>query len=261
MSLPAEQFFAAKMRGKFMLGAYTTPKLFDIGAWAEATYEADVEKDVIPNLTTGDGGDYETDSNVNAVTITCNLYNFNSDMFARLLSGTKETITAAAISNEVVTVYATTANYLVRLNRLMNTSPAPVVTSSDGLTTYAPTTDYIVHPGGLEIVSGGAIDVAADADPTDKISIKVSYTNLASDEIEAYTDFSQYFTARFILENKVRGANPEFADVWKFKFAPGSFPILDQQFKVQTVTLNLEADTTKGTGNSAYLRINRKTYT
>jgi hypothetical protein len=211
-------------------------------------------------LTTSDGGDYETDSNVNAVNITCSLYNFNSEMFARMLSGTNTAVTSAAISNEVVAVFASPVNYLVRLNRLIKASPAPVVTSVDGLTTYDVTDDYIVHQGGLEIVASGQIKIDADAAPTDTINIHVDYTNEASDVIEAYTDFSQYFTARFLLENKVRGTNPEFADVWKFKFAPGSFPILDQNFKVQQVTLNLEADTTKGTGESAYLRINRKQY-
>ena len=261
MPLPAEQFFAAKMRGKFMLGLYATPMLLDVGAWAEANYEPDVEKDAIPNLTTDDGGDFETDTNVNAVNITCNLYNFNSDMFARMLNGTNTAVASAAISDELVTVYASTVNYLVRLLRVVDTGTAPVVTSSDGLTTYTVTDDYIVHEGGLEIVAGGQIETDADADPSDSVTLKVSYTNLASDVIEAYQDFSSYFTARFVLDNKVRNQNVEIADVWKFKFAPGSFPVLDQNFKVQTVTLQLEADTTKGTGESAYLRISRKQYT
>jgi hypothetical protein len=261
MALPAEQFFAAKMRGEFLIGEYNSPKLLSVGAYADPVYSPTVEDDTIPNLLTDNGGNYETDSNVSGISLTVNLYNFNPAMTARMLNGTATAIANGSVADEVVTVFASGVNYLVRLNRLLDTGgTAPVVKSFDGVTTYAAITDYIAHEGGLEIVAGGAIEAAADAAEDDTVSVKVSYDNYAQDIIESTVDFSNYFTARFILDNKVRGANPEFCDVWKFKFASGDFPLVDQTFKVKAVTLNLDTDLTRGTGESAYMRFARKVY-
>lgn len=260
MSLPAEQFFAAKMRGRMMLSPYAPIQMLDIGAYGEPIFKPVVEEDSIPNLLTDDGGNYETDTNITAITLTVNLYNFNPAMTARMLNGLHTNVATGAVANEVVVVSAATVNYLLPLEYMADTATPFVVTSADGLTTYDVNGDYIEHEGGIELVAGGQILTDADADASDQINIKVNYTRYGQDVIESAVDFSSYFKARFILGNKVRGSNPAICDIHKFKFVPGDFPLVDQTFKVKAVTLNLEADLTRGTGESAYMKFMQKTY-
>lgn len=195
-----------------------------------------------PDYTRPGGGTLQVIRRLKKVELDLTLLSWVAANYALAVAGTAISVASGTITDEIVKGYK---GGLVRL-----ATPPGAITSvknSAGSTTYVAGTDYTMSAAGLMIPTGSAVVDAAD--------LKVTYTNLAHDRIEAATTTSTVMELCVEGLNEVDNAAPLITDMWRVSMPPASeLALLGDKLGELKFTAELLADTTKGAGASAYFR-------
>jgi hypothetical protein len=220
----------------------------------QATETTDI---VLANTRTPEGGNFDKKTRITALTLSMNFREFNTENIAANLWADVAAVPSAAVTGEAR--HAEVGKTCV-LDKMPLTITS-VVDAATGLVEFEEDEDYRMTGSGIEPLEGSALATAIAASPTVPYLVEVDYTCAAFDEIEALVASSQEF--EIMLEGQ-NGAgtqgriNPRF---WRCKFAPAAS--LDwlgaDDFMGMTVAVEVLADATRGTGKSAYMKIQKET--
>ena len=114
---------------------------------------------------------------------------------------------------------------------------------------------------GFEVLDGGDLATAiAGVTEGESFSVEVDYTCADYDEIEAITDSGQEWEIMFEGANAVGTKGKINAFYWRVRFglAESMDFISVEDFMGQTVTAEVLADSGRGVGRSAYMKINKQ---
>jgi hypothetical protein len=165
---------------------------------------------------------------------------YSKENLALALFGSTSVVTAGSISDEVITAPVNVAvDGFVKTANLINTASSVTLTDSAGTTTYVNGTDYEVTAAGVVILAAGAITTAQ--------SLKIDYTKLASDVIQALTTSAQDYVLDFVGLNEAQSGDPVYIRVHKAKFGAtsglsligddfGNIPLAGDALKDTTIT-------------------------
>lgn len=221
----------------------------------QATETTDI---VLANTRTPEGGNFDKKTRINAITLAMNFREFNTENIAVNLWADVTAVPGAAVTGEMR--HAEVGKTCV-LDKMPLTITS-VVDGATGLVVFEEDEDFRMTGSGIEPLEGSTLAAAiAAAAPGTPYMVEVDYTCADFDEIEALVSSSQEF--EIILEGQ-NGAgtqgriNPRF---WRCKFAPAAS--LDwlgtDDFMGMTVAVEVLADATRGTGKSAYMKIQKET--
>lgn len=221
----------------------------------QATETTDI---VLANTRTPEGGNFDKKTRINAITLAMNFREFNTENIAANLWADVTAVPSAAVTGEVR--HAEVGKTCV-LDKMPLTITS-VVDAETGLVVFVEDDDFRMTGSGIEPLEGSALATAiAGAAPGVPYLVEVDYTCAEFDEIEALVSSSQEF--EIILEGQ-NGAgtlgriNPRY---WRCKFAPAAS--LDwlgtDDFMGMNVAVEVLADATRGTGKSAYMKIQKET--
>ena len=135
-----------------------------------------------------------------------------------------------------------------------------IVDTDTGAVTYVEDVDYKLTGAGFEVLEGGALATAIAAAGETPFSVDVSYTSADYDEIEAITNSGEEWELMFEGANAVGQKGKINAHYWRVRFglAESMDFISVDDFMGQTVTAEVLADTGRGAGRSAYMKINKQ---
>jgi hypothetical protein len=200
------------------------------------------------------GGTYDKLEKVTSMGIAINLREINSRNLGVLLFGTVINVPSAAAQPEDVVVAVGGTSMLSKMP-LTITSVKDTV---DPLISYVEDVDYMITGAGIEVLEGGdlaeAIDGAAD------YQVTVTYTSADYDEIEALTDSGQEWELLFEGGNAVGTKGKINAHYWRVRFglAQSMDFINVEDFLGLPATAEVLADSGRGVGKSAYMKINKQ---
>lgn len=169
------------------------------------------DKKELKDYTSSGGGNYNSVSRVDAVTLSLVASDFSKENIALALFGSTTTVAAGAIVDESITSLAN-GDTLVKTANLIDTTVAPVVTSDPAGTTYTVDVDYTVSAGGIVVLSSGSIPASTP--------LLISYTKVGADVIELLTGSGQEYVLDFDGLNEAQSDTPVFITVHRAKFGP-----------------------------------------
>lgn len=224
----------------------------------QATETTDI---VLANTRTPEGGNFDKKTRITALTLAMNFREFNTENIAANLWADVTAVPSAAVTGEER--HAEVGKTCV-LDKMPLTITS-VVDAATGLVVFEEDEDFRMTGSGIEPLEGSsladAIEAFAVSDPGVPYLLEIDYTCADFDEIEALVSSSQEF--EIMLEGQ-NGAgtqgriNPRF---WRCKFAPAES--LDwlgaDDFMGMNVAVEVLADATRGTGKSAYMKIQKET--
>lgn len=213
---------------------------------------------VLANTRSPEGGNFDKKTRITAMTLSMNFREFNTENIAANLWADVTAVPSAAVTGEQ-------RQAQVGKTCVLDKMPLTIVSVTDaatGLVEFEEDEDFRMTGSGIEPLEGSALATAiAAAAPGTPYLVEVDYTCAAFDEIEALVASSQEF--EIMLEGQ-NGAgtqgriNPRY---WRCKFAPAES--LDwlgtDDFMGMTVAVEVLADPTRGTGKSAYMKIQKET--
>lgn len=223
--------------------------LVPIGNISEFTLSIDEDTKRMVDYMNPGGGELDRVTRINAVNGSMTCYNLSPENIAMAVFGTITPQTGGAVSEESHTAYH---DGLVVLNKLPDKSQSITVTDETGTTTYTLNVDYEVTNAGIYILSTGSIPNGS--------TIKVSYTALDTDVIEALTEINKEYKLVFDGLNEARSGEPVVGIFHRIKFSPTKDLgfITDDFGTLQMDVAILADDTISGTGISKYFKILRK---
>jgi hypothetical protein len=172
----------------------------DVGNASGVKVDIEQETKSQPNYR-GGGGNAAEVTKVKSVKLSMTLNTFSNANLALALRGVVETLAAVVVADEVVT---SVHNGLADTARMIDTAVAVTVKNNTGATTYVKDVDYIVSPGGIRVLSTGAIPTATP--------IKVSYTSAVGNALQALVDSGQ--EVKVVID----GINDASGKPWTLKF-------------------------------------------
>lgn len=204
----------------------------------------DVEEKKLANTTTTAAGALDIYTDVKGVGITLGgISQFSKENMALLLKGTTSSVVGGAIVAEPIKGYA---GKLAALTKIVDiTKP---VTVKKGAAAIDPA-NYVVTAGGVRFLVPAA--GFADGD-----SLTVDYTALAAERIDALTQTSQEYEARFIGLNAADGGAPVIVQCHRVRLGAGGLDMISEgsDFSKSELSGSLLVDTSKtGNGVSQYL--------
>ncbi len=227
----------------------------DAGLVSTVTQATETQEITLANTRTPEGGNFDKKTRITALNLAMNFREFNTANIAANLWANVNQVPSAAVPDET---HVAQVDMTIVLNKMPLTITS-VKDAETGLVTFEEDDDFRMTGSGIEVLPGSALATAIEAE-TEDYSVKVSYTCAAFDEIEVLTNSSQEF--EIILEGQ-NGAgtqgriNPRF---WRCKFAPAES--LDwlgtDDFMGMNVAVEVLADPTRGTGKSAYMKIQKE---
>jgi len=190
------------------------------------------------------GGVRVTASRITEVTLGMTLNDLNKTNVARAVFGSEAAVAGATVADEAVTAYKSALAPLAHIN-----PTAVTVTNDAATTTYAAGTDYEVRPGGIYILSTGAI--------TDGQALKVDYTHAAYDKVEAMTTGAITLELHFEGLNEANSGKPVIVDIYRAQLSPTkALSLLGDKFADLAVDAEVLIDSSKvGEGISKYFRV------
>jgi hypothetical protein len=208
---------------------------------AELGIEEEVKK--MQDYTQPGGGTYASVTRISNITLNMTWHDVNTTNLARVAFGTTDAVSGGTV---------TSAEYTAKkggLIRLAHPAPTAVSVKNDGGTvTYTAGLDYEVRPGGIFI-----LDSFTGADGA---TVEVTYTYAAYDVVEALKASSVTLEMMFEGVNEADQGKPVLVDFWKVKIGGAkALGLITDDFAALEVEGALEADTSKGTDESAYYRV------
>lgn len=218
--------------------------LIDIGDASKLDLAVKEDKKKQMDSTKLGGGVRATVPRITEVTLSMTLNDLNKTNIARALFGSEAAVAGATVADEAITAYKGA------LAPLTHISPTAVtVTTDDAVTTYTEGTDYEVRPSGIYIMPTGTIADAA--------SLKVDYTHVAYDKVEAMTTGAITLELHFEGLNEANSGKPVVVDIYRAQLSPTkALSLLGDKFADLTVEAEVLIDTSKvGVGISRYFRV------
>lgn len=220
--------------------------LLPIGNVSKLSLAVTEESKELLDYTSAGGGTQNKITRIKSIEASLTLHDVSPNNIALALRGTSSAVTAATVSNEVVTGYK---GGLTPFEYLPDTSVPYVVKNSTGDITYIKDTDYTETRTGIIVIEGGAI--------TNAQSLKVSYTKKASHVIEGLVSSGSDY--RLVLNglNEAQSGKAVELILYRVKFSPtaGLDFIGDDFNKVEIKGAILQDTTIIGTGLSQYMKV------
>lgn len=214
-----------------------------VGNASELVVEVKENKVKLQDFSKPGGGTYSSVSRIDSVTAKMKLHDLNKTNVARAIFGTASEVEGDTVTDEVVTAYKG------GLTTLAHIEPTDVeVTNSDDTATYVEGTDYEVRAGGIYIIPAGSI--------TEAQSLKVSYTFLDYDKVEAMTSGALVLELHFEGLNEANSGKPVILDIFRAQLSPTkALSLLGDKFADLDLEAEVLKDPTKvGAGISQYFR-------
>lgn len=220
--------------------------LINMGNASQLELTAAEEKKEQQDYQSTGGGLANSVTRITGMTANITALELNPANIARGLRGITAAVAAGAAPMEAHTAYL---GGLIPLNSLPDTTVTVTVTGPSATPAYTEGTDYILTRAGLIITDGSTIP--------DGTGIEVTYTRLASDEIEALTNSGIEYKMVFNGLNEASSDQPVVVTLHRVKFSPTSgLALLGDEF----AELPMAADVLKdaaivGGGLSQYAKI------
>jgi len=213
-----------------------------LGNVAQVTLKQDIDEQREQDFTRLGGGAANIVRRLKSVKADITLLSFIAANLALAVAGSVTAVTTGTVTDEVKKGYK---GSLLRLD--FPPSAVASVKNSAGSTTYVAGTDYDMSPGGLSIPTGSSITDAAD--------LKITYTKAAHDRIEAAVNTATVLEMVVEGLNEVDGGAAVVTDMWRVSFPPASeLALIGDKLGELKFTCELLADSTKGSGVSAFFR-------
>lgn len=226
----------------------------DVGLVSTVQQSTETSDITLPNTRTPEGGKYDKLTRINAMNLSINFREFDAENIAANLWATVTDVPSAAVTGE---------KHIAEVGKtcVLDRMPTSItsVTGAGGTTEFEEDEDFRMTGSGIEVLVGSALAQAIEA-ATGNYEVEIDYMGASFDEIEALTDSGQEW--EILLEGQ-NGAgtkkriNPRF---WRCKFAPAE--TLDwigtDDFMGMTVAAEVLADPTRGTGKSAYMKVQKE---
>lgn len=195
-------------KGKIYIGPYggAGPLAF-VGNVSELTFTHEESKVSVPDFTQSGGGEYDSIRRVDAVGLSMTQWDILKP--AELARATRGVASAQTTTTPIVSeAHTAYPGGLIVLARIPDHSASITVVDA-GTGGYAETTDFIRTPSGIEIVTGGGITAATP--------VLISYTPLASDNVEALVTSGMRYKLHFAGLNEADSDRPVLLDVHQYK--------------------------------------------
>lgn len=218
--------------------------LMDLGNASKLEIVVKDKKVSLQDFSKPGGGTYASVSRIENATLNMTLNDLNKGNIARAIFGTGSDVAGDTVVEEVVVGYK---GALVPLAHPQPT--AVVVTNSLASTTYVANVDYEVRAGGIFILDAGAI--------TEAQSLKVDYTFVAYNNVEAMTSTAIVLELHFEGLNEANSGKPVIVDIYRAQLSPAkALSLLGDKFADLTVDAEVLIDATKtGVDISKYFRV------
>ena len=242
--------FAYKGRGRVWVGAAGTDSAMrELGNISALNLTFTTEEQTLRDYRTCAGGNYASSLQVDEAQWSATLHDMSPENIADAFYGTTATVAAGAAAEETHTV-PTTSKRLVETDFVIDEDSTVTVSSATGGagTVYVEGTDYNVHPGGIEYILGGSLSGSE--------TVYVNFTKRAVTAIEALMTASVERYMRIDGLNCAQSGAPVVVQIWRAKPAPAEdFGLIQDEFASFTLSGKMDADTTKGTGESQYFKV------
>lgn len=220
--------------------------LVHVGNCSSLKFNITADKKKLKDFTKPGGGTYNSVTRIEAVEAAMSVHDFSAENLAIALYGTASAIAAGAITDESLV-----GCYKGAFNKTLypiDTTVAPVVTSSPAGTTYVEGTDYTVTEAGFEWLSGATF--------TDGATLLVDYTKKAGNAVEALIQSAQEYQMVFAGLNEARSGKAVSVEAYRVKFDPAqNLDLIGDDFGVLELVGEVLKDTTKnGTTLSQYFK-------
>lgn len=223
-----------------------TGGLIEVGNCSALSFAITEDAKELKDFTQPGGGTYNEVKRISAVESTITMHDFSPENLSRAVYGGTSSITSAAVVDEVQTAYK---GAFVPFAFLPASTPAPVIKNQAGSTTYVEGTDYELRPGGIKILTAGAI--------VDASQIKCSYTKAGADVVQALITSGKEYEIVFDGLNEARSGKRTRITAHRVKVgAAKQLDFIGEDYGALEVTGKLLKDTTKtGANISQYFKV------
>jgi hypothetical protein len=217
--------------------------LIEVGNVSKLDIGTEEETKELRDYRSPGGGVINEVRRITGVTLAMTLHDLSPENLAMALYGTTEAVAAGSVTGETVTAQ------VGALVRLAHTGISNVVVQDEtDTTTYTAGTDYEVRPGGIFILSTGAI--------TDGETLHVAYDYGAQDVVQALDGAQGTYELVFEGLNEARSGKPVIVDVWRARFgAVSTISLIGDDYAGLELSGKALKDTSKPSGTSQYFRV------
>jgi hypothetical protein len=202
-------------KGRILMGNFDADpskrKFYPVGNAEELKISVSTEEKTLKNYLDCSGGDLETMTRVDKVTVSMSLTDFTPMNLEAATYGITSTTAAGTVTDEVVSCFQ---GYFTPTEHMINLTVAPVV--KKGAITLVDGTDYRVTHGGIEILKGSEDVPAAWTDLT------ISYTKIGGTVLEALISSGKEISLVFEGFNTAaaNGCAKGVAKLYRLKLSP-----------------------------------------
>lgn len=222
-----------------------------VGNVSELVLNNENREEELPDYTQGGGGVYDSVSEIEKATFAFTFYDYFPENLGMATFGTSSAVAAGTVTDESIAAPADLADgdRLVKTAKMIDTAQAVTLTSDPSGTTYVADTDYTVTKAGIVLLAAGNIS-ASDA-------LLVSYSNEATDLVQAIMTSGEEFHMVFDGLNDADSGKGVVVDIFKAKPTPGEgIGLISEEFASSSINGTIIKDTTKnGTTESQYYTI------
>ena len=237
-------------KGEILVAPYDgSAGLRKIGNVKDLKFSVSEEEKSVQDYQSSGGGKANSISRITGVSLAVSMMDRIAENIALATKGASSAVAAGAATDEVHTGYH--GQYIALLNHVVPTSI--VVKDSTAVTTYVLDTDYTVDANGLiKILSTGSI--------TDGETLKVSYSYVAHNAVQALVNAGIEYKAVFVGLNEAQSDKPVVVTVHRLKFgAAKDYSLISDDFS----PLDIEGQALKdaaitGAGLSQYFKVQQQ---
>jgi len=211
MSLIADESYIGK--GNIFLAPYSgTGALRPLGNCSALSINKTKDEKSLLDFTDAGGGKANILERISAVNFNFTAHDLSADNAALLTRGIKSAVTSGAVTDEQHTAYQ---GGLVLFDNIPDLTQT--ITIEVGATAMDEGDDYIVTPGGIMVLTGGAIN---NGD-----TVLCTYTKKAGNKVEALTGAATNYKLVFVGLNEAQSGREVTIEVHKYK--PGVAETID----------------------------------
>ncbi len=219
--------------------------LLPIGNVSEFTFSFEEDRKELKNYL-GGGGNRNVISRVSGITASVVAHDFTASNISLALRGTVNQASTTAITDEPLVSHGV-ADELIPFKRLPDLNQS--ITVKDSLdTTLVAGDDYELTQSGIKVIDGGGID---------NLGIKVSYTPLPANMVQALVESGREFVLFMEGLNDAREGLPFNIRVHRVKFSPvQNLGFISDDFANIPLQLDVLSDPTiTGQGLSPFMQL------
>lgn len=221
-----------------------------VGNCSALTLSPQGEKKTLADHTQPGGGVRNEVERLTGVELAYTFHDFAAENFARALRATSSSVVAGNVVDEEVVAYKGGYTPLAKL-----ATSITAVKDAAGATTYDVGDDYVFQNGGIFIPESSSIPVPASGAP----NIKVSYVNPAQTTVQALVNSAKQYEALFVGLNEAQSGKAVRVRVHKMSGGlMQQLGLIGDEYGAGEVSGSLQADTSKGAGESRYFVVEQE---